>query len=86
MPRVASGFDDDDDDPTPCPECGAEVPAITDFCPKCGYWLVAGDREAMKLRSRTGAEMRIVKIGAVVLLVAVVLSAIIAAGVSLWAD
>lgn len=34
--------DDDADDPVACAECGAEVYALGDRCPKCGYWIVQG--------------------------------------------
>ena len=34
--------DDDVDDLVTCGECGAEVYALGDRCPKCGYWMVQG--------------------------------------------
>ncbi|MGD9636171.1 MAG: hypothetical protein AB7U97_23015, partial [Pirellulales bacterium] len=40
-----SEFDDtDSDDAIPCPDCGADIYADLDCCPRCGYWLTDADR------------------------------------------
>lgn len=62
-----------DDDAISCPECGAEIYADLDHCPKCGYWLSDDDR-----RTRTPGlfQSRGVKIVALALLVLFVLALI----------
>ena len=78
MVKTASGFDDDDDDDvTDCPECGAEIYVIAERCPKCGHWFVDQDRRAMRASRRNEAstaelagQLKIVKVGAAVLLIA----------------
>jgi uncharacterized membrane protein YvbJ len=82
MPKTATGhFDDDDDDVTECPECGAEVYAIADCCPKCGYWFIDDDRETAKARRQTAGERRLVKIGAAVL-IAILVFGVVVAGIA----
>ena len=74
--KTATGIGDSgDDDVTDCPECGAEIYIIADRCPKCGHWFVDKDRRAMLARRRNEAsvaeltsELRIVKIGGIILL------------------
>jgi ribosomal protein L37E len=72
--------DNDDDEPeegdeAPCPECGRQIDFQTDKCPACGYWLSAADRRAMW----SGTDKPIwIKIAAVVVLVSIVASLIIA--------
>lgn len=40
-----SEFDDPDfDDAIRCPDCGADIYAELDCCPRCGYWLSDADR------------------------------------------
>ena len=37
-------YDDTDDvDTLPCPECGSEIYADLDHCPRCGHWLTDAD-------------------------------------------
>jgi hypothetical protein len=38
--------DSDDADMLPCPDCGAEIYADLDHCPRCGHWLTDADRES----------------------------------------
>ncbi len=38
--------DDPDDDAIPCPDCGADIYADLDHCPRCGHWLTDADRAA----------------------------------------
>lgn len=49
--EAGSGYDsaDDDqdgDDTLPCPQCGAEIYADLDHCPRCGHWFTDADRSA----------------------------------------
>jgi uncharacterized paraquat-inducible protein A len=37
--------DDSDSDAIPCPECGVEIYADLDHCPRCGHWLTDADRQ-----------------------------------------
>lgn len=77
MVKIAAGFEgDDDEDVTDCPECGAEIYIIAERCPKCGHWFVEQDRRMMRANRRneatiseTAGQLRIVKVGAVVLLI-----------------
>jgi ribosomal protein L37E len=73
-----SDKDDDEpeeDDEAPCPECARPVDFQTDKCPACGYWLSATDRRSMW----SGADKPVwIKIAAVVVLVSIVASLIIA--------
>jgi hypothetical protein len=88
---TATGADDwEDDDVTDCPECGAEIYVIAERCPKCGYWFVEQDRRAMRANRRNESsiaeasrELRIVKIGAMVLLALAALFLVIAGAMSL---
>jgi len=60
-----------EDDAVPCPECGTAIYADLDHCPKCGHWLMDGDRDA----HRTGLfARRNVQLIAIVLLAIFVLS------------
>jgi uncharacterized paraquat-inducible protein A len=36
-----------DDDTAPCPECGTQIYADLDHCPKCGHWLTDADHRAL---------------------------------------
>ena len=91
MVKTATGADDwDDDDVTNCPECGAEIYVIAERCPKCGHWFVEQDRRAMRANRRNASsmaeearELRIVKIGAAILLALALLILLIAGAVSL---
>jgi predicted ATP-dependent serine protease len=80
MPRVASGCDepDDDGDLGECPECGTEVSLIAGRCPECGYWFLDGDSAAMRGRHRTRDELKLLTVGAAVLIAILVSSAVIA--------
>jgi uncharacterized membrane protein YvbJ len=90
MVKTATGFDSGDgDDITDCPECGAEIYMIADRCPKCGHWFVEKDRRAMRSRRRNdesiaeeSRELRIVKIGAILLLGACLVFGLVALIVS----
>jgi hypothetical protein len=71
--------DNDDDEPeegdtAPCPECGRPVEIVTDKCRACGYWLSAADRAAMW----SGDKPVWIKIVAVIVLVSIVASLLIA--------
>lgn len=71
VPKIASGFDDDDTGR--CPECGAEVYLIAGRCPKCGHWFSDDDDAAMRSGHDVRGELRVIKIaGAILLAVAVV--------------
>lgn len=39
------GDDPDSDDTIPCPDCGADIYADLDHCPRCGHWLTDADRD-----------------------------------------
>jgi hypothetical protein len=45
----------DDAPPVRCPECRADVPAVADRCPACGYWLTDADRHTKPLWIRATA-------------------------------
>jgi predicted ATP-dependent serine protease len=87
---AGSGGDDyGDEDVTDCPECGAEIYAIAGRCPKCGHWFVEQDRRAMRANLRNdestadlAKQLRIAKIGAVVLLVAAAIVLLVAGALS----
>ncbi len=91
MVKTATGSDDSDgDDVTDCPECGAEIYIIADRCPKCGHWFVEEDRRQMVAgrrndasQSELSAQLRIVKIGGIVLFALLVICLLIAGLVSL---
>lgn len=36
--------DDGDDNDIPCPDCGADIYADLEHCPRCGHWLTDADR------------------------------------------
>lgn len=92
MVKTAAGFDrGDDDDVTDCPECGAEIYIIGDRCPRCGHWFLEQDRRTMRTNRRneasiseSAAQLRIIKIGAAILLVSGAVFLIIAAATSIW--
>jgi len=70
-------YDDEDsdlDDATdPCPECGTEIYADLDHCPRCGHWLTDADHRA----TGTGSSQRPgVKIIAALLLALLVIWAL----------
>jgi hypothetical protein len=69
------GDEPDEADTAPCPECGQPVDYVTEKCPACGYWLSAADRRSMWSRDSNPTWIRIT---AVVVLVAVVASLLIA--------
>jgi predicted Zn-ribbon and HTH transcriptional regulator len=81
MVKTAAGFDDEDDgdEVSDCPECGAEVYLIGDRCPKCGYWFTKDDRASMRRSRGVQSEMRFVKIAAALLGVILVLGLLVAA-------
>jgi hypothetical protein len=81
MPKTAIGFADDDETGE-CPECGAEIYLIVDRCPKCGYWFEEGDRPAMKSGHRVHSELQIVKWGAAVLFVLLLVGLLVGAVMS----
>ncbi len=69
MVITATGSEDwDDDEQGQCPECGAIVYLTGDKCPKCGYWYLAEDRPKMKVQSREKSEMRVLKIGVLIII------------------
>ncbi len=37
---------DPDEDSIPCPECGIDVYADLDHCPRCGHWLTDSESES----------------------------------------
>lgn len=85
MVKTATGADDPGDDITDCPECGTEVYAIADRCPKCGHWFVESDRRRMAAGRRNDASiaemegaMRILKVAAAILI------AVLFVGLLIW--
>ena len=90
MVKTATGADDPVDDVTDCPECGAEIYVIAERCPKCGHWFVESDRREMRANRRNEGSisemersMRILKIGAAVLLAVFVLCLVVGAVISM---
>lgn len=89
MPVMTNSAGDDDggDDVVECPECGVEIYVIADRCPKCGYWVMQEDRRAMRANRRSAsdiseraAQMRIIKIAAIILLAVMALAGLVALG------
>jgi uncharacterized membrane protein YvbJ len=80
MPITANGLDDSDDDDEvgECPECGVEVYLIATRCPKCGHWFQDDERRSMNRSRQTRSELKIVKVGGVVLLVLFAVAAVVA--------
>jgi uncharacterized paraquat-inducible protein A len=52
-----------DDDSIPCPECGADVYADLDHCPRCGHWLTDADRESQQTGLFATRRVRLIAAG-----------------------
>lgn len=61
--REEEDWDDGDSDvdgTLPCPDCGAEIYAVLDHCPRCGHWLTDADRQARETGLFSSRSVRLI--------------------------